>query len=319
MTDDKSEGTAEETQEDSTATEDQGPDSIVDDVDDVEVALAEPDVAEETETTEETKDDDSTDEVEQISDEQYAEAEKLGISRSQADGIGVDGLPRVMRRLTPLDSAQTSDAPAARDAVQSAIGVGPTEIAPGKQTELDPDFIDEKIIQRFEGMEAASAQQISQLQGRLHKLTVEAELREERESKTRFDGMIASLDGYDKEFGSSTPTRVQQANRSEIRSLMDIERAGRESLGYPSRSDSQLLQRALTGEYSNKAKQQAREEISSTLTKRAKQHISRPTQSKGPKLTGKQRAIRKITAKWNELGLDELDSVGEDDLAALDT
>ena len=151
------------------------------------------------------------------------------------------------------------------------------------------------------------------MQDRLHKLTVEAELREERETSTRFSGLIESLgESYHKEFGSTTPTRTQQANRSEVRSNMEVERIGREELGLPSFSEDKLFQRALSKGHPDKAMQLAREEITSTLKKRKTKMISRPTQSKGSKLTGLQKARRSVHTKLVAMGKAEQDDGRED-------
>ena len=309
MADDKAEGMAEETTEATAATE--APDETATDttaptlagsgfnkaIAESEPPTAKSEVTEEPASTEETEEEESAEPAESITDELYSEADKSGISHAQAESLGVESLTRVLRKLSTPDSAQTSDAPA---------GDAAHEDASGKQADvaLDPDAFDPELIKRIEGIESTSAKQIGQLQERLHKLTVDAELRAEHDSKVRFDGMIRNLDGFDKEFGTTTPTRAQQGNRNAMRIQMDVERSGREMHGLPNLSDDQLLQRALSGEYPNKAKQQVREEISSTLTKRAKQHISRPTQSKGPTLTGKQKAMRSVAAKMVNMGLD---------------
>lgn len=264
-------------------------------------------VTEEAAETETTEDVESTEGVESITDEQYAKAEKMGITRSQADEIGVDGLPRVMRKLTPPDSAQTSDAPADRDATETLV-----EEPPGEQTgvELDPDIYDAELVKYIDDgrkrVDDEVSRRLGPMQARLHKLTVEAELREERESSARFAGMVESLgDGYHKEFGTDTPTSTQQANRSKIRSSMEIESAGRDSLGYPALSEDQLFHRAISGEHPTKAKQLAREEIASTLTKRTTKNISRPTQTKGSKQSGRDKALRSVASKMVARGLDE--------------
>lgn len=308
----------EETQEETAPSVEQGPDAIVDDV---EVALAAPEETEEQTETEDAKEDDSTEEVESISDQQFTEAEKVGISRAQAEGLGADGLTRVMRRLTPPDSAQTSDAPASRDATETLV-----EKPSGEQagTGLDPDIYDPELVKYIDegkaSVEAEVSRRLGPIQEELHKLRVTAQLREELETTARFNGYIESLgESWAKEFGSTNPTRTQQGTRSEVRTNMEVERIGREALSLPSFSEDQLFQRALSKGHPEKAMQLAREQISSTLKKRSKQITSRPTQSKGPKLTGKQKAIRKVTAKWRELGLDELESVGEDDLSILET
>ncbi len=299
----RTDATAEETK----PTEDTGFDSIVDES---EADTAKPETTEEAETTEETPEDESTEEVESISDEQYAKAEKLGISRSQADELGVENLPRVMRKLTPPDSAQVSDAPDVGDAA-------PEEVS-GKRTgaDLDPELYDTELLKSMaDGDERVMAEvnrRLGPIQERLHELTVETELRQERESKAQFDRMIAGLEGYDKEFGTTTPTRTQQANRQAVRTQMRVEQSGREIEGLPSLPEDQLLQRALSSEHPTKAKQQAREEISSTLKKREKQNISRPTQTKGSKLTGKQKARRSVHAKLVAMGKAEQDDGAED-------
>lgn len=294
MADEPVEGTTEETQDkDVKSDEATGFDAIV--AEDDAVSSTSETAGEETQT-EEVTEDESAPEAELISEDQFAEAGKVGISRSQAESLGVDGLPRVMRKLVVPDSAQTSDAPAVRDAAPEDV--------PGKQADvaLDPDLLDADLIRKIEGMESTSAKQIGQLQDRLHKLTVEAELRDERESKARFDGMIQNLEGFDKEFGATIPTRTQQANRNQIRTEMDVQRSGRELHGLPVLSDDQLLQRALAGEYSNKAQQLAREQIASTLTKRSKKMISPPTQTKGPKRSNKQQALIAVRAKLEQMG-----------------
>ncbi len=306
-TDEASDNTAAETKP-------QGFDAIVAE-DMADTVAVESETVTDTETTEETQEDESTVEVESISDEQYAEAGKLGISRAQADEIGVDGLPRVMRKLVAPDSAQTSDAPVVGDAAQ--------ETASGKQADvtLDPDEFDSKLIERIEGIESEVARRLGPMQDELHRLRVDAEMNAERESKARFDGLLRNLDGFDKEFGTTSPTRTQQANRNAIRTQMDAERSGRELHSLPNLPDDQLLQRALAGEFSNKAKQQAREEITSALTTRSKKMISRPTQSKGPKLSGRQKAIRSVRAKLEVMGKSR-DSVidnQEDEASVFDT
>ncbi len=311
MADKQVEGTTEETTEETTSTKEVGFDGIVDDMPEAVQA-----VTEETKTTEEVAEDDSTDEVESISDEQYAEAEKLGIARSQAEELGVDGLPRVMRKLAPPDSAQTSDAPATGDATKPLV-----EEPPGtKQTGvgLDPDIYDAELVKYIDegkaSVEAEVSRRLGPMQDRLHKLTVEAELREERENSARFSGMIESLgESYHKEFGSTNPTRTQQGNRSEVRSNMEVERIGREALSLPSFSEDKLFQRALSKGQPEKAQQLAREKISSTLKKRATQNISRPTQSKGKPLSGKQKAYRSVTAKLVEIGRSEGETVEPED------
>ena len=319
MAKEQAEGTAEETTEETAPTKEVGFDGIVDDLGEAE--LAETEATKETETTKETQEDDSTTEVESISDEQYAEAEKLGITRSQADSIGVDGLPRVMRKLTPPDSAQTSDAPASRDAAQTLV----EDTSGAKQTGvgLDPDIYDADLVKYIDegraSVEAEVARRLGPIQERLHKLTVEAELKDELETTARFNGFIDSLgESYHKEFGSTTPTSTQQANRSEVRSNMEVERIGREALSLPSFSEDKLFQRALSKGHPEKAKQLVREEISSTLKKRATQNISRPTQSKGKPLTGRQKAYRHVSAKLVEMGRGEdAVSTDEDQLSSL--
>ncbi len=309
MADDKAEGTAEETTEETASPEPAGT-GFNKAIAESEAPAAKPattEETEETETSEEATGDDSTEVVESISDEQYTEAEKLGISRSQADEIGVDGLPRVMRKLTPPDSAQASDAPAARDATEPLVEEPSGTKHTG--TGLDTDDYDTNLLDAIsrgdERVEAEVSRRLGPIQDRLHKLTVKAELREERETTARFNGYIESLgESWSKEFGSTNPTKSQQGNRSEVRTNMEVERIGRESLGLPSFSEDQLFQCALSKGHPEKAMQLARENISSTLKKRSTQMISRPTQSKGNQPTGKQKAMRSVAAKMVKMGLD---------------
>lgn len=300
----------------SEAAETTGFDGILDDVDNDAGVAVEESPESTTETTEKTKEDDSDEGAESVSDELYAEADKAGLSHAQADELGTDGLTRVLRRLTTPDSALVSDAPASRDATETLV----EEPSGTKQAGvvLDPDLVDETIIQRFEGLESTSARQIGQLQERLHKLTVEAEMREERETSARFNGYIDSLGkSWSKEFGTTNPTRSQQGNRSEIRTNMEVERIGRESLGLPNFAEDQLFQRALSKGHPEKAMQLAREQITSQLKTNAKKIISRPTQAKEKQLTGKQKARISVRAKLAAMGRSSDSTSPEEDEASV--
>lgn len=260
-----------------------------------------------------------TPEPEKIDEELLKQAVKAGVSQTQIDSLDALSLQRIVRKLNAQFSA-TSDATPASDAAKT-LG----ESKSGTQYKLDvpDDTYEQELVDSVDnavGRLATDTQdQIQRLINQNKSLMADAAVREEREANIRFDNMISGLTDYQEEFGVDNPTRSQQASRNELRSDMNVICQGRELDGLPALDEKQLREKALAGLYIDKPKQLAREEITGKLKVRKKQIIARPTNSKGPRRTGTENAVRNVAESLAALGADTTTSVVESDMEALES
>jgi hypothetical protein len=78
-------------------------------------------------------------------------------------------------------------------------------------------------------------------------------------------------------------------------------------------SDKELFERAVNGVFGEKAKDFARQELNERLKKRESQFISRASNSSGSgdMLSGRDQALKNVSSKMRELGIDVYDDSSE--------
>lgn len=247
-------------------------------------------------------------------------AVKAGANEDDAKALDDESLRRVVRKLDPSISA-TSDATSDSDANEPS-----DEASSSKQYKLKvrDDFYEDDLIEGIEDTVDELATDINarllSLEKRNNELEAQSLIREEVQSKARFDSLIKELPkGYKTTFGSDNPTKSQKANYAQTRKEVEVQRQVRENMGLPPISDSELLQKAIGGQYQIVNKQLAREEITKSLKTRQGQIIATPTHSKGQQKTGYQAAVSAVDSMLEEMG-EAIDTVvsNEDSMTVFD-
>ena len=178
------------------------------------------------------------------------------------------------------------------------------------QSSNDVSWIDE--INPDDAVDSDTARAMKAMKSKIDELTGTLESMTKKTEEVKTNSYFSDLEPeWDEVFGSkSSSTSEQEANRrsvlEEVETLKDGYRSRKKRLP----SDKDLFDRAVNGVFGEKAKDFARQELNERLQKRESQFLSRASNSNatGDMLSGRQQALKNVSSKMRELGLDVVDS-----------
>lgn len=178
------------------------------------------------------------------------------------------------------------------------------------QSSNDVSWIDE--IDPDDAVDSDTARAMKAMKSKIDELTGTLESMTKKTEEVKTNSYFTDLEPeWDEVFGSkSSSTSEQEANRrsvlEEVETLKDGYRSRKKRLP----SDKDLFDRAVNGVFGEKAKDFARQELNERLQKRESQFLSRASNSNatGDMLSGRQQALKNVSSKMRELGLDVVDS-----------
>lgn len=178
------------------------------------------------------------------------------------------------------------------------------------QSSNDVSWIDE--IDPDDAVDSDTARAMKVMKSKIDELTGTLESMNKKTEEVKTNSYFTDLEPeWDEVFGSkSSSTSEQEANRrsvlEEVETLKDGYRSRKKRLP----SDKDLFDRAVNGVFGEKAKDFARQELNERLQKRESQFLSRASNSNatGDMLSGRQQALKNVSSKMRELGLDVVDS-----------
>ena len=181
------------------------------------------------------------------------------------------------------------------------------------QSSNDVSWIDE--IDPDEAVDSDSARAVKAMKAKIDQLTSTIESMNKVTEEVKTASHFSDLEPeWDEVFGSSTDaTTEQQANRrsvlEEVKTLKDGYRSRKKRMP----TEKELFERAVNGVFGEKAKDFARQELNDRLKKRESQFISRAsnTNGSGDMLSGREQALKNVSRKMRDLGIDVFDGPSE--------
>ena len=181
------------------------------------------------------------------------------------------------------------------------------------QSSNDVSWIDE--IDPDEAVDSDSARAVKAMKAKIDQLTSTIESMNKVTEEVKTASHFSDLEPeWDEVFGSSTDaTTEQQANRrsvlEEVKTLKDGYRSRKKRMP----TEKELFERAVNGVFGEKAKDFARQELNDRLKKRESQFISRAsnTNGSGDMLSGREQALKNVSSKMRDLGIDVFDGPSE--------
>ena len=178
------------------------------------------------------------------------------------------------------------------------------------QSSNDVSWIDD--IDPDEAVDTDTARAMKAMKSKIDELTSTLESMNKKTEEVKTNSYFTDLEPeWDEVFGSkSSSTSEQEANRQSVLEEVETLKDGYRSRKKRLPSDKDLFDRAVNGVFGEKAKDFARQELNERLQKRESQFLSRASNSNatGDMLSGRQQALKNVSSKMRELGLDVVDS-----------
>ena len=181
------------------------------------------------------------------------------------------------------------------------------------QSSNDVSWIDE--IDPEEAVDSDSARAVKAMKAKIDQLSTTIESMNKVAEQVKTTSHFSELDSeWEEVFGTpSDATTEQKGNRQSVLEEVETLKDGYRSRKKRMPSDKDLFDRAVNGVFGEKAKDFARQELNERLKKRESQFISRAsnTNSSGDMLSGREQALKNVSSKMRELGLDVLEQSSE--------
>ena len=178
------------------------------------------------------------------------------------------------------------------------------------QPSNDVSWIDD--IDPDEAVDTDTARAMKAMKSKIDELTGTLESMNKKTEEVKTNSYFTDLEPeWDEVFGSKTSaTSEQTTNRQSVLEEVETLKDGYRSRKKRLPSDKDLFDRAVNGVFGEKAKDFARQELNERLQKRESQFLSRASNSNatGDMLSGRQQALKNVSSKMRELGLDVVDS-----------
>lgn len=181
------------------------------------------------------------------------------------------------------------------------------------QSSNDVSWIDE--IDPEEAVDSDSARAVKAMKAKIDQLTKTIESMNKVTEEVKTTSQFSELGSeWQEVFGTSSDTTTEQrSNRQsvleEVKTLKDGYRSRKKRMP----SEKELFERAVNGVFGEKAKDFARQELNDRLKKRESQFISRAsnTNGSGDMLSGREQALKNVSSKMRDLGIDVYDEPSE--------
>jgi hypothetical protein len=181
------------------------------------------------------------------------------------------------------------------------------------QSSNDVSWIDD--IDPDEAVDSDSARAVKAMKAKIDSLSSTIESMNKVAEKVKATNSFSELDPeWEEVFGTNSDTTTEQkANRESVLEEVETLKDGYRSRKKRMPSDKELFERAVNGVFGEKAKDFARQELNERLKKRESQFISRASNSSGSgdMLSGRDQALKNVSSKMRELGIDVYDDSSE--------
>ena len=197
------------------------------------------------------------------------------------------------------------------EAKDSAIKSG--DATDEDQPSNDVSWIDD--IDPDDAVDSDTARAMKAMKSKIDQLTSTIESMNKATEAVKTTSHFSGLDSeWDEVFGTANESSTEQkANRQsvleEVQTLKDGYRSRKKRLP----TDKNLFDRAVNGVFGEQAKDFARQELNERLQKRESQFLSRASTSSatGDMISGRQQALKNVSNKMRELGLDVVDETSD--------
>ncbi|QDP65095.1 MAG: hypothetical protein GOVbin1630_52 [Prokaryotic dsDNA virus sp.] len=255
--------------------------------------------------TEEDTDVSSEDPAEEI----VLRAKEAGLTQEDMDNMGSpDTLEFVLnlldQKIQKVEEEAKNTTQETGDAVSEDVDSEPSSDDFDWIDKLDPD----------ESVDSDSVKALKAMKTRLDEMSGTVKAMTEQSRTAKSESFFAQLDDqWNELFGNAKEqTDRNKANRQTVVDEMESLRAGYRSRKKRIPEETELFERALRSTFGEHEKNFARNEVEGKIKKRSSQFISR-AQSRPTKelLTGREKAVSSVSARMRELGLSNLDDIGE--------
>ena len=197
------------------------------------------------------------------------------------------------------------------EAKDSAIKSG--DATDEDQPSNDVSWIDD--IDPDDAVDSDTARAMKAMKSKIDELTGTMESMNKKTEEVKTNSYFTDLDPeWEEVFGSkSSATDEQTSNRKSILEKVETLKDGYRSRKKRLPTDKNLFDRAVNGVFGEQAKDFARQELNERLQKRESQFLSRASTSSatGDMISGRQQALKNVSNKMRELGLDVVDETSD--------
>lgn len=197
------------------------------------------------------------------------------------------------------------------EAKDSAIKSG--DATDEDQPSNDVSWIDD--IDPDDAVDSDTARAMKAMKSKIDELTGTMESMNKKTEEVKTNSYFTDLDPeWEEVFGSkSSATDEQTSNRKSILEEVETLKDGYRSRKKRLPTDKNLFDRAVNGVFGEQAKDFARQELNERLQKRESQFLSRASTSSatGDMISGRQQALKNVSNKMRELGLDVVDETSD--------